>query len=519
MRSSKYEKHFHIALLERRPPLSVAVAALVVAAMAMSLPARADFITVWGGPAFNATTQTGFESPTLPVNPGATAGNGMAVGGGFKITGGQGSGTRAVRWDAAGGAAVELGNLGTNSTGATNSEAIAVNAAGTSVGHATKYVGGTFLDRRAVRWNAGGTVVTELGNLGTSSGGVSNSTAFAINPAGTAAGVAYKYNGVGNLLGVRAVRWDASGTAATELGNLGTDAFGNTFGRAWAINDGGTAVGSQDRYVGGIGLGERAVRWDGAGTAATELNSLGADSSNSSHSEALAVNGAGTAVGYSFKYTGNPFQGDVGTRAVRWDASGIAATELGHLGTNDDGITNSKAYDINSAGTAIGSAVKYTGGSYQGNHAVRWDAGSTVATELGHLGLPSAGFIDITANAINDAGITVGNMPKYVGDTSLGHRAVLWNLDAVAFDLNDLIDPGSGWTLTSARGISETLWVSGIGHFDPDGAAGPLAAYSRAFLLDVSTAVPEPGTGLLFSIAIAFVAAHFVARRRTNGSR
>ena len=63
-------------------------------------------------------------------------------------------------------------------------------------------------------------------------------------------------------------------------------------------------------------------------------------------------------------------------------------------------------------------------------------------------------------------------------------------LDAVAIDLNTLIDPASGWTLTEANGISDTNWVTGIGSFDPDGG-GPLAAYDRAFLLDVSPRFPS----------------------------
>ncbi len=70
-------------------------------------------------------------------------------------------------------------------------------------------------------------------------------------------------------------------------------------------------------------------------------------------------------------------------------------------------------------------------------------------------------------------------------------RAVLWNLDAVAIDLNTLVDPASSWVLTDARGISDTNWVTGLGTFDPD-ITGPLATYNRMFLLDASSAIPEP---------------------------
>ena len=72
--------------------------------------------------------------------------------------------------------------------------------------------------------------------------------------------------------------------------------------------------------------------------------------------------------------------------------------------------------------------------------------------------------------------------------------AVYWNASGNVVDLNTLLDPGSGWTLNTARAISNTNWVTGIGKYDPDGA-GPLLAYDRLFTIQV----PEPAT-------LAFVA-------------
>jgi hypothetical protein len=151
----------------------------------------------------------------------------------------------------------------------------------------------------------------ELGNLGADMNGIASSSMSGIDNAGTAVGGAVKYNAAGEYLGTRAVRWDSSSTAATELGNLGADGSGVAYGIAYAINDSGAAVGW---------TGARAVRWDGSGTAATELANLGGES------YAYAVNNAGTAVGRADKYddSGN----FIGWRAVRWDASGTAATEL-----------------------------------------------------------------------------------------------------------------------------------------------------------------------------------------------
>jgi PEP-CTERM motif len=91
----------------------------------------------------------------------------------------------------------------------------------------------------------------------------------------------------------------------------------------------------------------------------------------------------------------------------------------------------------------------------------------------------------------------------------------LWNYNALAIDLNTLIDPSSGWTLLQAYGISDTNIAVGVGSFDPDGA-GPLASYGRAFLLDVSSVVSAPGD---FNNDHKVDAADYVIWRKTNGTQ
>jgi hypothetical protein len=88
-----------------------------------------------------------------------------------------------------------------------------------------------------VRWVAGGTAITELGNLGTDPTGVAGAGIRAANDNGTAVGLAEKYDSAGTTLGFRAVRWDAAGTAATELANLGTAADGSTYFNAGSNAD------------------------------------------------------------------------------------------------------------------------------------------------------------------------------------------------------------------------------------------------------------------------------------------
>jgi len=212
---------------------------------------------------------------------------------------------------------------------------------------------------------------------------------------------------------------------------------------------------------------------------------LGLNTNGSAFAVASAVNDAGMAVGYSQKYLGGS---NFGYRAVRWDAAGTAATELEHLGLNDSGGTSAQAYDLNNTGTAVGDSQKYVGGIYQGHRAVRWDVSGTAATELGNLGLNSSGVTLAGAYAVNDAGTAVGYSQKYVGGSYHGDRAVIWLPDASAIDLNDLgimpVPAGGTWTLAQASALSSDGWVAGTGRFDSDGG-GPLAAYDRAWVTQV----------------------------------
>jgi probable HAF family extracellular repeat protein len=457
-------------------PLVIFTAAAAFAAISLTASsASADYITVYGGP-IDTTATLGYTYPAhVVVNEAGTAvGNMDTYGAPFH--------SRIFRWDGTGISPVELGNLGTNVPGVSTvtASARAINNAGIAAGYARKWDGSVNMGYRAVRWDASATAATELGNLGTDPSGVTHSVANAINDAGTAVGVARKYDGSGVDMGLVPVRWDALSTAATELENLGAN--NSDMGSIpLAINNAGTVVGyfakyddnvSRDTGIGFI-VDSRAVRWDASG-AATELESLGADAAGNMFSQAEAINAAGTAIGYSHKFgaSGNY----MGYRAVRWDPSGTAATVLENLTADPSGAY---AWAINDVGTIVGTGTKNSYGYF----AIRWDPSGTAATELGNLGTDENGQTSAAPQAINNAGIAVG-WAYDRGHSFLGNRAVYWGLDGVAVDLNTLIDPTSGWFLWSATDISDTGWIAGAGFFDPDGEGG-LPEVRRLFLMHV----------------------------------
>lgn len=468
--------------LRLRRPCSGGLAAIALAISAIFPGVGSAALPVFGGPTYDSVTNTGAKIHWLMHNPGATAGNGVGLTY-VELENGTGPylGDRAYRWTPTG-SPLRLGTIGTDSFGFTLTLAYAINQSNVAVGAARKFSGDTSLGFRAVRWNAAG-VATELGALSGSANGNAEAVALAVNAGGTAVGYGYKPAGSGDQ-GFRAVRWNAGTTAAIELAPLGTDNSGYGEAQANAVNSSGTAVGYSRKYVGGALRGIRAVRWSAGGIVATELGNLGTSPSGAANNIAIAVNDAGTAVGFAYKFVaGAP----LGQRAVRWEAGSTVATELKPLNTDSAGFTTSEAHDINSAGMVVGYATRYSASGVDlGNRAVRWSPGSTTAVELGTLGVDSNGFSDNDAFAVNSSGVAVGHARH---PTLLDYHAVVWGADGVAIDLNKLIAPNSGWTLYEAADVTDTGWITATGSYDPDGS-GPRSAYTRSCLM----LVPAAGT-------------------------
>jgi hypothetical protein len=392
------------------------------------------------------------------------------------------NGDVAIRFAPSSGPAIQLGNL--SGSGSLHSVPWAINAVGTAVGTSRDGNG----RNTPVRWNAAGTTPTELPTLTTTMGhGPNEGKANDINDDEYAVGWSGRYHPTVLLnLGNRAVRWDPAGNVI-ELGNISTFSFpcgestcSGADAEAYAINNSEIAVGRAVSYLNGGYDGDRAVRWDAAGNA-TQLGHLGIENSPTSAntaSAAWAVNESGDAVGYARKYDGSGnFKGH---RAVRWNHNSTVAQELEVLGTAANGIGESKVFTINNAGTAVGWSHKYVAGLSQGVRAVRWNSAGQ-ATELEGLnGVDDFGH----AIDINNFGIAAGIVGN--GPTP---NAVYWNADGNSVDLNTLIDPNLGWTLTHALAISDTGWIAGLGTYDPDGAAGQ-SPYTRAFMLQLPANPP-----------------------------
>ncbi|CAN5454719.1 hypothetical protein BH09PLA1_BH09PLA1_24460 [soil metagenome] len=442
-------------------------------------------VTVYGGPTYNAATHTGYIA-TGPEYDARVISRSVGIGSaGRFVNSTLAIDERAFRIDTDG--FNELAHL---PVGTLFSRASDVNESGTIVGWSSSF-SSPALSQRPVRWDANGTLATELETLRFPSGIFAPASAVAINTAGTIVGVTTI--AAPGRSGYHAARWDAGGTAITELEALGEHSSG-AYAVAQAINDAGPIVGFASRFQDDVAGGTRAARWDANSIVPVELDGIGTDNDGVGQSEARDINEHGEVAGFAKKYINGVGRGN---RAIRWDAGGTAPTELETLGFRSDGYGYALADRINASGTRIGFSERIVDGVAKGSRAVRWDAGSVVATELGNLGTDANGETSSDATDINDEGITVGYARVQTTSTLVRHALMWLPGSTTPIDLNSMIDPSSGWVLSFAHGISNTNWITGKGKFDPDGV-GPIAAYDRQFLLQVpEPALPIVDIGLL----------------------
>ena len=276
---------------------------------------------------------------------------------------------------------------------------------------------------------------------------------------------------------------------------------------ARAINDVGTIVGTAQ--ANGTDLGH-AVRWtDGV---PADLGAL----ATGSYSEALAINGVGVAVGYSYT-NGGSFVGIHGFtaaaggglvditpgsntayarginttgqvagykeyRAFRWSAGTF--TDLGV----PTGYAYSFGYAINDSGQVAGSVSTASGSA---ERLFRYSDGAGMVV-LGGVGQHNMAF------GINGRGDVVGEgvTADSSGGTAPGWRALLYTDAGGLVDLNTLIDPASGWVLLAAYDINDAGQIVGRGFNNLTGRTTAVRLSPIGAL-----PVPEAPTGLT---AVAF---------------
>ncbi|MFM9871914.1 MAG: PEP-CTERM sorting domain-containing protein [Fimbriimonadaceae bacterium] len=156
-------------------------------------------------------------------------------------------------------------------------------------------------------------------------------------------------------------------------------------------------------------------------------------------------------------------------------------------GLMPQGTNFSNAFDINQAGWVVGEARKQNG----------FTDAFVFNLELGMQIIPGADPSQSAQfNAINDNGMAVGAMNQ-----NTASLASIWTSQYGLADLNTLIDPNSGWTLTSAEDVNNSGWIVGQGTFN-----GVLSTY----LARPTDAVPEPASMTILALGIGTL----IARKR-----
>jgi probable HAF family extracellular repeat protein len=189
----------------------------------------------------------------------------------------------------------------------------------------------------------------------------------------------------------------------------------------YAINNSGIVVGHR-----GLGQSAEAVQWQN-GTSML----LNPNPGSGNSSIALGINDQGQIV-ISENSTST-------TTSYLWQNGGF--TQLPGI---DFGVS-----DINNIGQIAGGSRLTQGGQFQA--CVYFNG---VITHLGTLGEES------NAVAVNDNGVVVGN--SYISGQA---RPFLWD-SGVMIDLNDLLEPNSGWILNEVRGINNHGQIVGNGYFN-----------------------------------------------------
>ena len=263
-------------------------------------------------------------------------------------------GVRAYRVDPGTSSATLLNAWSPSSTASEDLDrsAVGVSDTGYVVGWSSIDANGFGPCTRATVWAPTSSTATPLASPLT----VDDSTAvlaYAMNDRGMIGGLARRYDRstTGDLIhrGARVVRWASPTAVPVELESLSvrtSDGFASAFIRD--LSDAGTIVGVAQKFdAAGNDQGVRPVRWDAGGTAVTELQWPGADPGAAASTVLLTINGSETVVGTLRDQRRVNFDQ---LQAVRWDAGSDVAVPLTAAGI----VTQSVASSVNDRGTIVG---------------------------------------------------------------------------------------------------------------------------------------------------------------------
>jgi probable HAF family extracellular repeat protein len=258
--------------------------------------------------------------------------------------------------------------------------------------------------------------------------------------------------------------------------DLGTLTPGQGFSTAHSINNAGQIVG---RSIIVSGEEHAVIREDG------RIRDLGTTGGEFTRSEANDINNAGQIVGNA---------SGPGPVARAFLIRGGVTSLVPTLG----GGERNTASAINDAGQVVGASATAGEGA---DRAYLYNSGDGTIVDLGSL----PGEAGSSANDVN-------NLGQVVGDARGGSGVFLWE-DGVMLDLAELIDPDSGWTLSTAKAINDDGWIIGTG----DNPAGESAGFLMTPIDDGGggpNPIPLPPAAWSALSVLAGLSAHKAVRAR-----
>ena len=331
-------------------------------------------------------------------------------------------------------------------------------------------------------------------DLGASTAGltVSGATAYAINDNNQVVGDYYDSGGSSH-----AFVWNPTGPSTGAMSDLGIGGGSHAYG----INGRGHVVGqgAGGAYIaipparGAVGPYTVTTLAGGVAYGITNLDAVvgtsgghafirTADPHDPSAVGAVAPIGA-SSCGSSDGRAINSSGAIVGSACGLYAASSSGTSDMAYIGSL--GGRTSRAYALNDSGQAGG--YSYVPGNDE-VHAILWDPsanGPYPTNDSTHTDLGNIGGSFATILGINDAGVSVG-----YGTTITGAPHAAFSQVGVSLsDLNDYIDPGSGWTLSHAYAINNNGVI--VGDARTQDANGNPTGPTHAVLL------APPGVSLL----------------------